>query len=343
MNVKKEPRYWVVASGDSNHDYSDIFLDFGIMAIGPGHLGNFKKNKKKYEKDLKKNRKRNHLSSITLISDDKRMQKDIDFVVLRAGTKKIIAIGKIKSHYKWSEVLEDVYGWRLQHYREVDWKKVDSKLGRNLLFGYSHNLCNLSKKKFKYISNKFGFDHISKKKCKLPKDMPEKFEPKKVNRYLKKELFNKFLKRVKFFNKYESKEQEITTFLVVPLLEGLGWEYKDITLNEHIGKKGGYPDVALRKKEKPFCVIETKYHGQGLAKDVKEQALSYVKRFRIKSKYKERFPFFLLTDGQHYYLYKSNKPDLPYAYINIDKKLYEYHPLFRKTKGAFGFLRKMKK
>jgi hypothetical protein len=54
VNVANDqPTYWVVGSGDYDHDCSDVFLDYGIMAVGPGHLGDFNKNEKTYDKSKK--------------------------------------------------------------------------------------------------------------------------------------------------------------------------------------------------------------------------------------------------------------------------------------------------
>jgi hypothetical protein len=42
---------WQVAAGDGERAYWDVFLQFGVMLIGPGTaLGDYRKNKAKYEK-----------------------------------------------------------------------------------------------------------------------------------------------------------------------------------------------------------------------------------------------------------------------------------------------------
>ena len=39
---------WQVAAGDGSRDYSDVFLKFGVILVGPGSEGNYFANKDAY-------------------------------------------------------------------------------------------------------------------------------------------------------------------------------------------------------------------------------------------------------------------------------------------------------
>ena len=86
MKEDNEPKYWVVASGDDKHDYVDVCLNYGIIAIGPGKYGPYKEKKTLYKKNINEIG-RNHLRSIKWISDNNLLKKDRDLVLLRKGIK----------------------------------------------------------------------------------------------------------------------------------------------------------------------------------------------------------------------------------------------------------------
>jgi len=41
--------YWQVAAGDGRRDYSEVFLNYGVIRIGPGDPGDYFKNKDYYK------------------------------------------------------------------------------------------------------------------------------------------------------------------------------------------------------------------------------------------------------------------------------------------------------
>ena len=40
---------WQVAAGDGNHDYADVFLQFGVILVGPGSERDYFLNRDAYE------------------------------------------------------------------------------------------------------------------------------------------------------------------------------------------------------------------------------------------------------------------------------------------------------
>jgi hypothetical protein len=42
---------WQIAAGDGNRDYSDVFLKYGVILVGPGSEGPYHENKEVYDND----------------------------------------------------------------------------------------------------------------------------------------------------------------------------------------------------------------------------------------------------------------------------------------------------
>ena len=52
MGDDDNTQYWQIAAGDSEkRDYSDIFLKYGVMCVGPGDPGEYSKNKRYYQEN----------------------------------------------------------------------------------------------------------------------------------------------------------------------------------------------------------------------------------------------------------------------------------------------------
>jgi len=81
--------YWQVAAGDGNREYSDIFLRYGIMLIGPGDPGNYFDNREYYETEYNYN-------------DIKYFAEEVthhDIIVLKRPSKlqwQVLAVGRVK-------------------------------------------------------------------------------------------------------------------------------------------------------------------------------------------------------------------------------------------------------
>jgi len=95
-------KYWQVAAGSAGRDYSTLFLKFGMAFVGGD----------------------------TQIATMEEVEEG-DIVVLKQGTQKILAAGKvIHKNGKHNgcadkEWLRDFDGWDLQAYCYVDWKQPD--------------------------------------------------------------------------------------------------------------------------------------------------------------------------------------------------------------------------
>jgi hypothetical protein len=167
-----------------------------------------------------------------------------------------------------------------------------------------------------------------------------------MNKFLSKRLVNKLNRVLDYYETVEETEDEIIHFVLLPFLKELGWTYKDIRIKECVKETRGhgFVDILIEKDDDIFCVIEVKRLYRGLGKTVKKQALDYVNKLKKDPEEPANPKYFLLTDGKHYYLYKVNKPNKPYAYLRLDRKgIYEKHPLFPYMKGPLKLLQILKK
>ena len=109
---------WQVAAGDGSRDYSDVFLKFGVILVGPGAEGNYFANKDAYNN----NQCWAYRSFMEPFAEGVQVG---DLVVLKRPSGEqweIIAVGEVTSGYLFQEVFGDVEGWDLQHCRPVHWK-----------------------------------------------------------------------------------------------------------------------------------------------------------------------------------------------------------------------------
>lgn len=113
---------WQQASGNTNRDYSELCLKWGVILNGPGYAGKWPECQKLLQEDEWSARK---------ITDLRRFCEGMqpgDLVVLRLGTSSVMAVGEIVGEYEWLEDFGDVDGWDLQHSRRVRWLwKPDDK------------------------------------------------------------------------------------------------------------------------------------------------------------------------------------------------------------------------
>ena len=106
---------WQIKAGDSTRDYSEVFIHYGVMLIGSGEYGDYRKseNKDKYEH-------REYQQFFNEASNG-------DLVVLKRaceGTKwEAVAVGMITLEYLYVPAFSDVEGFDLRHCRQVKWKE----------------------------------------------------------------------------------------------------------------------------------------------------------------------------------------------------------------------------
>ena len=106
---------WQHAAGDTNRNYVDLCLQWGVILNGPGDYGPWPDCEELLRKDEWSERK---------ITDLRRFCQDIKdghLVALRLGTSSIYGVGQIVGEYEHCEEFGDVDGWGLSHVRRVHW------------------------------------------------------------------------------------------------------------------------------------------------------------------------------------------------------------------------------
>ena len=111
----KQRKFWQQACGDTDRNYASICLKWGVILNGPGDFGAWPECELLLLEEGVSSRK---------VTDLRRFAEDMtdgDVVVLRLGTKDVLAVGVIVGEYEWLEIFGDVDGWDIQHVRRVKW------------------------------------------------------------------------------------------------------------------------------------------------------------------------------------------------------------------------------
>lgn len=106
---------WQQAAGDNDRDYSAICLQWGVILNGPSDRGKWPECEALLRKDGWSARK---MTDLRRFSEE---MKNGDIVVLRLGTRNVIAVGEISGNYDFREPFGDVDGWDIRHLRRVKW------------------------------------------------------------------------------------------------------------------------------------------------------------------------------------------------------------------------------
>lgn len=215
---------WQVKAGDGERDYSNVFLQFGVMLMGSGEKGDYRKHKEDYD-----HREYRYFAEEAVKGD---------LVVLKRprGTKwAAVAVGKITSGYSFEPVFSDVEDFSLQHCRQVEWKlPTRVKPVRGLGRGggtFSHVNDERAREEVEFLWT----EGKRKKSEQIPPE-PEEVSPKQLADSLTAEgLPTERAKRIadeierlqqlaewyEDVGWYDVGEHEARTFLVVPLIKHL--------------------------------------------------------------------------------------------------------------------------
>lgn len=327
--------YWQIGSGDSTRDYSDVFFDFGVAIVGPGNNGHYLENNDKYDEASSK--KIEPLFSM----------KMGDRIVLRKGRQRILAVGEIKTgDYGYSNLFSDIDGWDLQHYIEVEWRKLDHNFLKNILSMSTLQRLEASEVIqfieecwgiLEKIPTKFKLDKvevIDTKDGRITNEELESFLIEQGLRISDAENMTKTIKRVEklgiwFLNERgeNSSEHEVRTFLVIPFLLSLGWSEQRIGIEVSCERKR--IDIILfqdTKRKIPIVLLETKKIWTGL-RNAYDQIEFYAKNLTT-------VKYLMTTDGLRYSFYeKINENWEETAYLNF-RKMLDRHTCYKRIKGV---------
>jgi hypothetical protein len=331
---------WQVAAGDGSRDYSDVFLKFGVILVGPGSEGNYFENKEAY----------NDADSWACRPFIEPFAESVlvgDLVVLKrpSGSQwEIIAVGEVTSKYLHQEVFGDVEGWDLQHCHQMRWKVP----------GTPTVISGLTRGTLRRVNNQQVLGEVQQiwssgqdvPALPIPPE-PETITVDEVIESLivdglpgqRAELIANTIWRLRRMAKYyrqhgaEVGEHEIRTFLIVPLLMSLGWAEQRVKI-EWASMDVVLFDTPYKKdSSKPLVIIESKRLFDGL-RYAPDQATNYAKSYPSCGR-------FIVSDGIRYKLFLRKDEQWRHAaYMSLVAPK-RTHPYENGVEGAVAFFRSM--
>ena len=294
---------WQVGGGLEGSPYDELFVKYGLALIGPGDAGRWTPERNDGDFDG---------SYVRRFATEPQIG---DVILLRVGSDKVVAVGKIASEYQYLEQFDDVNGWDLQHARRVRWRVLSSpEVFPTRVFG-------ANPPRFSAVSSdammQFANDVMATgiegwQYATLPLLPPPQPQWENPPEFLDKLVglaqdWARMIWQEKSFCGIPS-EDEMLVHFVVPFFRGLGWPQELLAL------KWNYMDLAVfrmlpRTPENCVLVVEAKRLGVG-AESALQQAIDYSNKLSTRRDV-------LLTDGFRYRLYGANVDFQPVGYANL--------------------------
>jgi hypothetical protein len=340
--------YWQIANGDASRDYSQVFLDFGVACVGPGRWGSCHNDtwERLYEFQKVPSNEMDRIRHFLRIKAGNR-------IILKSGRQKAIAIGDVIEMdgrvYHHSDSFADVDGWDLQHTIRVNWKVLNKDFQGNVF----------DRRTVSRFAVQGVIDELEQLASPLEVLKPKhhihdlSFKPTFDYEYLEQcfvwvgvrtsdaENISKTIRRIERLAHWYlgqkdlwAGEHEIRTFLVVPLLDALGWAPQQIRIEKEVGrKKMDLLLYASPQDERPCLLIETKRMYEGSAQAI-AQALWYIENLDGLN----HLTTYCVTDGIRYWRYdKGEQGWAPSAYMNFERPRPKYLA-YPHLAGMYDFL-----
>ncbi len=316
--------YWQIAAGEGARDYSDVFLRYGVVLMGSGHLGSLFDNPENYKGQKGWQRK--------IVNLAEGIQTG-DVVILKRGhgnRGRIVAAGQVTGEYEWLTPFDDVEGWDLRHGRRVTWYEaacpitVDGlargTISRVHRSGPKREATALLEKGRSVEPIKIPQPANSISEEDLVYNLIENgLRPADAEAVIRAIFHVRRLAGWYLFSGHDLSEHEIRTFLIIPLLLALGWSEQRIKIEWRHTDISLFRDV-FKRGASPRAIVETKRMGTGL-----EHAESQVRR------YAERFQecsMLATSTGGRYQLYTKEPSESWKADRMKEKHLSAYMNLF---------------
>jgi len=321
---------WQQAAGDTDRDYADLCLRWGVILNGPANAGPWPECRQTLLADGWSSKK---LTDLRRFAEE---MADGDLVVLRLGTSSILAVGEIVGDYEWRPEFGDIDGWDLQHTRRVRWL-WSSREQPAVFETYTLKQGDTTQKLSSAVVEKWLAElEIPRKmyQSKLPSlpspDQSAEIELADISEF----LFNhgvasdsiatlvddigELVRIAKWYQRTSiPSEHETVAYLVIPLLRALGWT------PQRMAVEWARVDVALfsklpREDDNLTAVVEAKKMSASCLSAM-SQAQSYAQR---KSDCKR----LIVTDGLRYGVYvRSTSGEFKlYAYMNLTRLMSSY-------------------
>jgi len=316
---------WQQASGDTDRDYSDLCVRWSVILNGPGRFGAWPDCKQAVI-DSGKTRKPSDLQRFA------EAMSDGDEVVLRRGTREVVAVGQIEGSYEWNDGFGDIDGWNIQHVRRVRWywhSLSEPKTFRTWALKQGDTTQKLTSQE---VREWVATLPKSARRNPLPKlpSAPKTISLSEVSRHLFDNgvastsitqvigVVDELVRVGDWYRRTKlPSEHEAVATLVVPLLRALGWT------PQKMGIEWNHVDVALFQKlpridENLRVVVEAKRMNFSCL-SARSQALGYAQGRKSCHR-------LIVTDGLRYGVYRRNKDKsfTLHAYMNLARLRDEY-------------------
>lgn len=334
---------WQFAAGDGVRDYAALCVRFGRAMVGPGSPGPYPDHRDHYLADADDYRP--WMESFC----SEEMLREGDLLALKRPEGRafaVDAVGRVQGGYEWLEQFGDVDGWDLQHTRTIEWRIPPN--GRAVpVGGLRRGTLSRTVKAAEAIR---GLHELWSPRP--PENLPPPALP-LGDDGLTEALFEHGLpilqcdalvdtlarlRRLAGWYKAQRgviSEHEIRTFLIVPVLQALGWSEQRTKIEFR------YIDVALfdepyRPEEAPAVIVESKRPDTGLGTTV-DQARGYAAEYPA-------CRALVVTDGFRYRLFeRASHEEVGWresAYANLLRPL-QRHPYKQTVGGAAELFRRL--
>lgn len=324
---------WQIGAGDFGRDYSGLFKEHDLMFMGPGHGGRY--DEALYQKHVADEEVTPSEAS-AVRSFCQRVQAG-DTVLMRRGHR-VIAIGRVHEEgYSFNPVLDDVYGWDLQHAHRVMWQSqleaalVEAQKSGDL-FSHMKQIAT-----FTGVNNGKTLSRVEHlfSKCTprqlaaLPTPVPPglgldelgaALRGRSVTEMVVTNILRVIERQRQLLKLYRTRagggrpnEHEVVAYLVLPLLFALGWTEEQLALEWNNIDVAGFSGPAT-SPEHCVMVCEAKAMNNGLS-GVLAQAVGYYKQHDLKNCRR-----ILITQGSRFCLYTPGHGGewIPSGYINVE-------------------------
>lgn len=322
---------WQQAAGDTDRNYVDLCLRWGVILNGPGYAGAWPDCEPMLRADGRSARKLTDLRRFV-----EEMQ-DGDWVVLRIGTATVMAVGQIVGDYCHREDFGDVDGWDLQHVRRVRWLWAQPQHPKifetyTMKLGDTTQMLNEGAVTDWLRSLEIEESRLRGALPELPPPAVQDISLERVSEFLfdkgvASASIGRLLEEVgeltriaKWYQRNSPpSEHETVAYLIVPLLRALGWT------PQRMAVEWNFVDVALfdrlpRSDDTLQIVVEAKKMGNSCL-SAKSQAMNYAVG-------KQGCHRLIVTDGMRYGVYTRGAEDefKLYAYLNL-ARLQQHYPI----------------
>jgi hypothetical protein len=319
---------WQIAAGEPHRYFDELFFQYGIMIIGPSHLGSALNGSYGGGKGVSKG------NQVHAFANEVRLG---DRVVIRKRDQ-IVGVGSIQigAKYQFVEQFGCILGWDLCHVWNVSWAEDSSIclqipnpfLDRKQIptFTKIHNadtvgfITNLPEEVFR--AKEFKLSPTVSKQLSYDELRLKLFQRGVASIQI--ENIVVALRQCRQLSDWYSgsehsagrpTEHEVVSHMVLPLLLALGWSHQQIAV------EWNKVDVALflktpTTKENCVGIIEAKGYGQSLG-DVFDQPKKYINSLPLTNVSKV-----IITDGPNLFIHNRDKHSLsfdaePSGYINL--------------------------